>query len=114
LSLHPKIRLTGTLPPHLPIGRIERVKNPSPGLLLLTESGFNLHIGSDSSFLINLLLEQLESVTHPTWNELLNSLKVPRKIELAESTALDVLRSHGEQLEKIKAIRELLSSCQLY
>ncbi len=114
VSSHPRLRLTGTLPPHLAIGRMERVKTPTPGILLITESGFNLHIGSDSPFLLNLIWDQLDGVKHPTWSELLQYLKVPRRLELAESTALDVLRSHGEQVAKLRDIRALLSSCQLF
>lgn len=114
ISSHPRLRLTGTLPPHLAIERIDRVKTPTPGILLVTETGFNLHLGSDSPFLLNMLWDQLDGVKHPTWSELLQYLKLPRRLELAESTALDILRSHEEQLSKLRAIRELLFSCQLY
>ncbi len=114
VSSHPRIRLTGTLPPHLAIGRMERVKTPAPGILLVTESGFNLHLGTDSAFLLNLIWDQLDGVKHPTWSELLQYLKVPRRLELAESTALDVLRSHAEQVSKLKEIRELLVTCRLF
>jgi hypothetical protein len=114
VSVHPKIRLTGTLPPHIPVDRIERVKAPSPGILFSTESGFSLHLASEVPLLINMLWDQLNGITHPTWNELLQYLRLPRKIELAESTALDVLRSHGEQAAKLKDLKELLSTCQLF
>ncbi len=114
ISLHPRIRLSGSLPPHLPIGKIDRVKAPMPGLLLATESGFTLHIGSESPMLLNILWDQLDGLAHPTWNELLQYLRLPRKIELAESTALDVLRSHEEQTIRLKALRDLLSTCQLF
>jgi hypothetical protein len=114
ISLHPRIRLSGSLPPHLPIGKIDRVKAPSPGILFATESGFSLHIGTDSTVLLNMVWEQLEGLSHPTWNELLQYLKLPRKIELAESTALDVLRSHGEQSARLKDLHDLLGACQLF
>ncbi len=114
LSVHPKIRLTGSLPPHLPIGRIDRVKSPSPGILLATESGFSLHIGSEIPLFINMVWEQLDGITNPTWSELLQYLRIPRKVELAESTALEVLRSHGEQSARLQDLRNLLSTCQLF
>ena len=66
VSLHPKIRLSGSLPPHLPIDRIERVKSPVPGLLLATESGFSLHISADVPLFLTMLSEQLEGLSHPT------------------------------------------------
>jgi hypothetical protein len=114
VPLHPRIRMSGSLPPHLPIGKIERVKSPMAGILLATESGFTLHLGSDSTLLISMLWEQLEGLSHPTWNELLQYLRLPRKVDLAESTAFDVLRSHGEQIARLKELRDLLGACQLF
>jgi hypothetical protein len=114
VTIHPKIRLSGTLPAHLPIGRIERVKTPLPGITLATESGFTLHIGTEIPILIQIVWDQLEALTHPTWNELVQYLRVPRRTELAESTALDVLRSHEEQAAHVKEVRQLLGACQLF
>jgi len=114
ISTHPRIRLSGSLPPHLPIGKIDRVKMPSPGILLATESGFNLHIGADSSLLISLIWDQLEGLKHPTWNELIEHLQLPRKLELAESTAFEVLRSHSEQTGRLQELRNLLAACQIF
>ena len=104
----------GTLPPHVAIERMERVKLPSPGVLLTTDKGFNLHLGSDSSMLIDMLLEQLEGLSHPTWSELVQHLRLPRRLELAEATANDVLRSHGEQSAKIIELDRLLNECSLF
>jgi hypothetical protein len=114
ISIHPRLRLSGSLPPHLPIGKFERVKSPIPGILFATESGFSLHIGSESNLLITMIWEQLEGLAHPTWSELLQYLRVPRKIELAESTALDVLNSHSEQMSRWKELQDLLNACQLF
>ena len=114
LSLHPRVRLSGSLPPHLPIARMEKVKIPSPGILLSTESGFSLHVGTDSSLLLSMIQEQLQGIEHPTWNELLQYLKLPRKVELAESTALEVLCSYTEQMDRLQELRNLLSTCKLY
>ncbi len=113
LSLHPHIRLSGNLPSHFPVNRMERVNSPLPGILLTTESGFNLHVGSEHALLITMIWEQLEGLVHPTWNELLHFLQVPRKMELAESTALDVLRAHQTQTDKLKQLHHLLNTCQL-
>jgi hypothetical protein len=113
ISVHPRIRLSGSLPPHLPIGKMDRVKMPAPGILLATESGFNLHIGADSSLLISLIWDQLEGLKHPTWNELIQYLQLPRKLELAESTAFEVLRSYGEQAGRLQDLRDLLAACHI-
>lgn len=61
-----------------------------------------------------MIWEQLEGLSHPTWSELVQYLRLPRKIELAESTAIDVLRSHNEQAAKLKEMNDLLAECQLF
>jgi hypothetical protein len=71
-------------------------------------------MGSESPMLVQILWEQLEGLSHPTWNELLQYLRLPRKIELAESTALDVLRAYGEQTNRLKDLNELLGACKLF
>ena len=114
LSVHPRIRMTGSLPPHLPIGKVEKVKSPMHGILFSTETGFTLHVGSDSSLLLNILWDQLQGLENPTWSELVQFLRLPRKVELAESTAMDVLNSHAEQVVQHRELLELLNSCRLY
>jgi len=114
ITLHPKIRISGTLPAHLPIGKIDRVKSPSPGILFSTESGFSLHLASDSPLLLTMLWEQLEGLSHPTWNELIQYLRLPRKLEFAESTALDVLNAHSEQMARFTELKNLLATCHLF
>lgn len=114
LSIHPKIRLSGSLPPHLPIGRIERIKSPCNGILLSTESGLNLRIESENSTLLQMIWEQLDGLSHPTWNELLQYIKLPRKIEFAESTAEHLVESYGTQINRLKLLRELNTSCHFF
>ena len=111
VSLHPKIRISGSMPLHLSISRMERVKTPMPGILLATESGFNLHIGSETSIVLDMIWEQLQGLTHPTWSELVQYLRLPRRVEVAEATASDIIRSHGEQSIREKELAELLEAC---
>ncbi len=114
LTQHPKIRLIGSLPPHLTITRMDRVKSPTAGVLLTTEAGFNLQLACSSSLLLSLLLDQLEGYPHPTWLELVENVRLPRKIEFAEATALDVLNAHAQQTSRLQEFHDLLSSCQLF
>lgn len=111
VSFHSQIRLVGSLPPHMPIGRISLAKSPTHGVILATESGFHLHIGSENPRVVDILWDQLEGLVHPTWHELLQYLKLPRSMELAETTAADILRSHGEQSLRLAEMRELLVDC---
>jgi len=112
VTLHPKVEISGHMPPHLPIGRIERIKMPAPGLMLATESGFHLTLCSQNALIAEMLAEQIEGLSHPTWNELVRYLRLPRRLELAETTASDVLRSHGEQTLRMKQLEELLREAQ--
>jgi hypothetical protein len=113
ITLHPRVRLQGNLPSHLPIARIERIKVPQPGILLTTDSGFALRLISDDSMLLDMMVDQLEGVTYATWAEVVAFLKLPRRREIAETTASDLIRSHGEQMIRIADMEKLLSACQL-
>jgi hypothetical protein len=114
ITLHPRITLTGSLPLHLPIAQIAPTKVPSPGFILTTEAGLSIKVHSDSQLLLEMLWDQLEGLSSPTWSELLQYLKLPRRIELAETTATDVLRSHGEQMRRIRDLGELLAACTVF
>lgn len=114
ITLHPRVSLTGSLPLHLPISQIAPTKAPSPGIFLATEAGISIKIHSDSPRLLEMIWEQLEGLSSPTWSELLQYLKLPRRIELAETTASDVLRSHGDQTRRIRELSELLAACSVF
>jgi hypothetical protein len=113
LTTHPLIHVSGNLPPHLPISRIEKVKSPSPGLLLATELGFFIHLGCDGTLVLDMLWEQLSGAKHPTWNEVVQSVKLPRRVEFAQSTAQEVLKSHAESCTHRDVLSELLSACSI-
>lgn len=108
-TFHPEIRITGQLPPHMPIGRIDRVKSPTPGLLFSTENGMTLHLGSDDPRILDILVEQTEGLKHPTWNELSQMIRLPRRLEVATAAAEDVLRAHGAQLARIRDLETLIA-----
>jgi hypothetical protein len=114
LTLHAKVRIQGNLPLHLAIGRIERVKAPGPGILLTTEAGFHLCVSSDSQMLVDMLWDQLEGLNSPTWSELVAYLRLPRRLEVAEATASEVLKIHGDQSRRIKELSDLISACSLF
>jgi hypothetical protein len=113
LTTHPLIHVSGNLPPHLPIVKIEKVKSPSPGILLATELGFFIHLSCDGSVITEMLWEQIFEAKHPTWSEVVQSVKLPRRVEFAQSTAQEVLRSHAESCTHRDALTELLSACSI-
>ncbi|OFZ21246.1 MAG: hypothetical protein A2X94_07240 [Bdellovibrionales bacterium GWB1_55_8] len=114
ITLHPQVTLRGNLPLHIPVSRIERVKTPSPGILLSTELGLTMLLACDDPQLLEMILEQLQGHEHATWSELTQYLRVPRRMEFAHATASDILRSHGEQSGRIQELIELLSACRLF
>jgi hypothetical protein len=114
ITFSPRVKVVGQIPPYLPIGRFDRIRMPQPGILLSTELGLNTQIFADSSTLLDMIWEQLDGLVHPTWSELIQYLRVPRRVEIAEATASDVLRSHGEQSQRLKELRELVAACRLF
>lgn len=110
-SLHSGVRIQGNLPPHIPIGRFERVKTPSPGILLMTESGHTLYLFSDKPRILDMLESLMENVLHPTWGELVDYLRLPKTLDSAESTARSILKSHGELLDQQKQLKHVIQQC---
>lgn len=113
VPLHSRIRLTGQLPLQLAIGRMERVRAPQPGILFATEAGFSICVTSDSATLLDMVWDQVQGLESPTWSELVSFIRVPRRIELAETTAGDVLRLHGDQSRRMRELSELLAGISL-
>ncbi len=114
MTMHPDVRIQGNVPAHMPIGRIERVKTPMTGILFVTEAGQHCCVGSERTHLLDMLWDQLQDVHHLTWSELVQGLRLPRNVEVAEITANDVLRSHGEQSARIRDLSELLKGCSSF
>jgi len=114
IPLQPRIVITGNIPPHFPVGRISRVRTPKPGIMLATETGMQLTLASESGPLLEMLWGQLEVLTHPTWNEILALVKVPRRLDVAEGAAVDILRAHGKQATRVSELVELLSACLIF
>ena len=110
-TLHPEIQLKGQLPPHLPIGRFDRVKVPSAGVLMSTEAGMSLHLGCEDSRMLEIILEQLEGLKHPTWNELSQFLRAPRRLDVAVAAAEDVLRVHAVETARQAELLKLIAIC---
>jgi hypothetical protein len=114
MTVHPRVRITGNLPPHVPIAKVERVKAPEPGILLATELGPFLRITSDQPRLLDMAWEQVKGVSHHTWSEIVRGVRLPRRTEIAETTAADLMKLHAEQTQRLKELNQLLSVCSLF
>jgi hypothetical protein len=114
VTLHPRIRIQGSLPLQLPLSEIAPIKTPETGFLLMTEAGIGLKIFSDSTLIREMLWDQMRGLANPTWSELLHYLKLPRRLELAEETATEVIRAHGAHTARIQGLVQLLTECSTF
>ena len=85
----PGVTLHGTLPPHIPIARLDRVKAPEPGILLATELGPYLRIASGNRALLDMIWSQLEG-------DLASDLERPHRPR-ADSQTRGARRGHGQR-----------------
>lgn len=110
--LHPEVRVSGSLPAHFPITRVDAVQTPFEGILLTTESGFSVGIQVlGARTLYEILVDQLRETRHPTWTELTEMVKLPRNIERATFTAHDVFRCVSEQSKLSEKLQQILIHC---
>jgi hypothetical protein len=114
VPMHSAIRMTGTLPPQIPISRWERTRMPSAGILLATDSGFHLHIGCESPRLLDMVWDQLQGLKHPVWAELAPWLKLPRNPERVEQTANELLHAWHEQNARMQELQEFIDECMAF
>ncbi len=111
LVYHSNLILTGQLPAHSPIGKIEKIKAPLPGLLFLTENGHSLRLQAQEPLMIDILWDQLKDLQSPTWSELVQHLRLPRRLELAQNAANDILRFYSQHMAKVRSLHEALDAC---
>ncbi|MGE4106166.1 MAG: hypothetical protein AB7F66_03060 [Bacteriovoracia bacterium] len=111
--LHPDVRFSGSLPPHVPIHRIDRVKSKPPALLLATQSGLHLSLSCTQPLFLDMLWSQFQGLSYPTWNELAQNAVVPRRTEVAQTAAADILRRHGETERRRQLLTDILHACPL-
>jgi hypothetical protein len=105
---HPQIQLLGNLPLHFPVTRISRIRGNAKGLIFSTESGHQLQILCENIRMIDMLEEQAKLLEHPTWSELAQFMKLPRRAEFAEAAAIEVLQSHAEHTSRIQVLEQIL------
>ena len=111
VAMHSAVRLTGTLPPQIPITRWDRVRVPTQGILLATEAGFHLHLGCESSRMIDMILDQLQGLKHPVWADLAPWLKLPRNLERVEQIGNELLHAWHEQQARMTELQEFMEEC---
>ncbi len=112
LPLHHEVRISGMLPPHVAILRIERSQHPIPGVRFSTEKGMSLHLGSANRLLVELIWDLVKDLEHPTWGEIAQGIKLCRDTDILKDTGNEILRSHSEQDRRRKELLELIRGIQ--
>jgi hypothetical protein len=109
LTQHSLVRIVGNIPVHTPLTKIDRLKSPQNGMLLMTESGALTKVVFDHRMLADMAWDQVKIHAHPTWGELVQTIRLPRSLEIAESAASDILASHQDLTRKRGALLAWLS-----
>ncbi|MBU6374946.1 MAG: hypothetical protein KGQ59_03020 [Bdellovibrionales bacterium] len=96
VSVHPGVTLHGQLPLHTPIINQSLAKAPQ-SILLSTEAGHHLSLVIPNRLLLEILWDQIQILSKPTWSEIIEVVKAPRRLDSIEIRAADLLRVQGEQ-----------------
>jgi hypothetical protein len=73
----------------------------------MTSLGMSMKILPEAPALLEMIWEQLQGIEHPTWSDLVKYLKVPRRLEVAQDTAADILKSYREVQSVLEDLRTL-------
>ena len=98
--------LQGNLPVHSAIVRIERTKGNPGGIVLMTESGAVMKIGSPLKTLLDMVHSQATHFSHPTWGELVDWVRIPRNLNYAETLRQDLEQNRYDLGRKRVTLRE--------
>jgi hypothetical protein len=96
-SVHRSLQIQGTLPLHSPIEKKDFLRS-AQAIVLTTDRGHQARLLSENRQLLEALWQQIEPLSHPTWNEITACVRLPRDFESAQSSANDILESYGHQL----------------
>jgi hypothetical protein len=103
LTQHPLVRVVGAIPVNSPITKLDRLKSPQNGMLVMTETGALQKVVFEHRMLADMAWDQAKMLVHPTWGELVQLIRLPRTLEIAESAAGDILASF-EALERKRVV----------
>jgi hypothetical protein len=111
ITLHPEIRIqspSGAIPLQTPLIRCARSSRGQWSLTLSTESGAMVQLLFSGRTLFEMVADQIESMDHPTWSEIVDFVRAPRKLEVLEHRASSLLRIFGEQSQLMSQIQKIL------
>ena len=105
-SIHPQVRLSGNLPSHIPITKIEKPDSQGPfatdtSLTFSTDRGMQVTISCQDRALMDILRCQVLKLKHSTWGELTQMVYLPRELEFAHNMARQIIQFHESQQKKM-------------
>ena len=109
LSQHPLVKIAGQIPVNSPITKMDRLKSPQNGMLVMTETGALQKVLFENRMLADMAWDQAKILVHPTWGEVVQLVRLPRTLEIAESAAGDILASFEALERKRRTIQAWLA-----
>ncbi|MFN7685089.1 MAG: hypothetical protein ACK5QT_06720 [Oligoflexia bacterium] len=100
ITLHPEILIqapSGGIPLKSPMTRIQRSQQGRWKLQLATEMGQVVTLEFGHRMIFEAVADQIEALPTPTWSEIVELVRAPRRLDVIESRAADLLRMSGEQ-----------------
>jgi hypothetical protein len=107
ISVHPLLTIRGQMPLQTPITHLSTVKAPQ-GILMATEAGHQLGLEIPNRLLMEILWDQIQALDRPTWSEIVEYVRAPRRLETLEARAADLLRIQGEHQNLIQHLSGIL------
>jgi hypothetical protein len=115
ITLHPEISVLspqGPVPLQTPLVRIQRSSQGQWMVQLSTEVGASVILQFGNRTVFEVVADQIEALQHPTWSEIVEQVRAPRRVELIEHRAAEILRASGEQKLMIAELESILAANQ--
>jgi hypothetical protein len=112
ITLHPEVVIqagAGGIPLQTALIRKNRSTAGQWSLTLSTETGASIALKFARRLTFEMISEQIEAMENPTWSEVVEFVRAPRKPEVLEQRASTVLRAHAEQLMLVAELDKIIA-----
>ena len=113
ITLHPEISILspqGPIPLQTPLVRCQRSIHGQWAIQLSTEVGASVMLQFANRMVFEVVADQIESLTNPTWSEIVDQVRAPRRLDRIEQRASEILRASGEQKGLIGELEAVLAA----
>jgi len=102
------VQIRGQMPLQTPINHLSIQKAPQ-SILMATEAGHHMTVEITNRLLLDVLWDQIQSMDKPTWSEIVEFVRAPRRFETLETRAAELLRIQGEQQSMLQHLQVILA-----